>query len=157
MMVNGQDNGSVRIDCDGRRTRRRTALAIPITVAIGLACKFYSGPAANFVNNFGPASVAYVILLMLTSFLVRPRRTSIASIAVMAFLVTCGIEFSQLWHPDWLTSLRGTLPGRLILGTTFNIADFPAYLAGAFIGSLILKQICKGSPGDDQTSRQHSP
>lgn len=133
--------------------RFKAVMAIPVTVAFGLACKVYSGSGANFINNFGPASIAYVILIMLILFLILPERDLVIPIALTAFLVTCVIEFLQLWHPNWLTALRKTLLGRLMLGTTFSVLDFPAYLVGAIIGSLLLKRICRDSGAATQPDK----
>jgi hypothetical protein len=57
-------------------------------------------------------------------------------IAIAVGVATCFLEFLQLWHPLLLQTLRATLPGRLIFGTTFSWLDFPAYLGGSILGFL---------------------
>jgi len=130
-------------------TRRRlSALAlIPVVIGIGLACKRYSGPGSDWVNNWGPASVAYEWLLMLLVFVVVPKREAIVKIAVGVFIATCLLEFLQLCKPDWLQELRSFLIGRLILGTTFSWWDFPAYLVGCVTGIYILRALTRTSEG----------
>lgn len=125
-------------------TRRLIACGLlPVVVAAGLVCKAYSGPGRDIVNNWGPASVAYEWLLMLLLFIVIPRREFIKRIAIIVFLLTCAIEFLQLYQPVWLQSVRATWLGRMILGTTFQWWDFPAYLVGCVLGFYILSAICR--------------
>jgi len=44
------------------------------------------------------------------------------------------VEFSQLYQAPWIDMVRSTLPGRLILGSTFNWPDLPAYTLGVAMG-----------------------
>lgn len=125
------------------KPRLLAAGLIPLVIVFGLACKFYRGPAHAWVNNFGPASVAYVLLFMLLVFLVVPRRTAITRIAVGVGVWTCLVEFLQLWQPTFLVAMRATLPGRLVLGTTFSWWDFPAYFVGCVLGVFLLYRICR--------------
>ena len=116
-----------------------------IVVAVfGLAAKLYPGPGRWWVNNFGPASVAYVVFFMLAAFLVVPRRSAVTRIAVGVLLVTCALEFLQLWHPAWLQAIRSTFLGASLLGTSFSWWDFPAYVVGAVVGWLFLRRIVSG-------------
>lgn len=135
--------------CQSRARRLKATLLIPVVIGFGLGCKVYSGPFADFVRDFGPASAAYVVLLMLIMFLITPGEKRIPHIAMAAFLITCGVEGTQLWSAEWLQALRETLIGRLVLGTTFNLLDFPAYVAGTVIGTWILKLIS----GDNTPAR----
>lgn len=115
---------------------------VPFVVAIGLGCKYYSGPGRDWVNNWGPASVAYELLFMLLGFALVPRRTAIARIALVVFIATCLIEFSQLWRVEWLLAVRQNLFGRLLLGSSFSWWDFPAYAVGCLTGLPLLHAIC---------------
>ncbi|MEM7313552.1 MAG: DUF2809 domain-containing protein [Planctomycetota bacterium] len=131
-----------------------TLFLLPCVIAAGLALKFYRGPFQEFVNNIGPASVAYEILWMLLAFLFVPRRNAIFRIAVIVCVVTCCLEFLQLWHPIWLETLRGTFVGKMVLGTSFSWLDFPAYPIGCMIGYAILHSICDRCPAE---SESHEP
>lgn len=64
-------------------------------------------------------------------------RVSTARLALIALLLAWGIEFSQLWHPPWLDALRAHQLGHLVLGSTFNWPDLPAYAVGIALGALI--------------------
>ena len=129
-------------------TTKRRAIAcvlIPLVVGFGLCCKYYRGFGSDWVNNWGPASVAYELLLMLIVFAVVPRCDAVIRIAIGVLVVTCLLEFLQLWHPDWLEAIRSTLVGRLALGTTFSWWDFPAYVVGCALGVLLLRSICNSA------------
>ena len=98
----------------------------------------------------------YVVAWALVFAILR-KRSKPQSLAICAFLITCAIEFLQAWHPAWLQAIRRTLPGRLILGTTFNWWDFAAYMVGAWMALAILKLLLQTggakSRGRAQTRR----
>jgi hypothetical protein len=114
-------------------------LALLAVTALGLAAKFYPGPGAWWVNDWGPASVAYEIFFMLLAFLVVPRRAAITPIAVGVCATTCVLEVLQLWRPLWLQAVREeTFLGGALLGTSFSWWDLPAYPIGCILGWFLL-------------------
>jgi hypothetical protein len=124
---------------DEMNDRLRLLLLLPLVAIFGLAAKHYSGPGRWWVNNWGPASVAYVVFFILLAALFLPRRRAAAPIAASVLLATCGLEFLQLWQPPWLQAARSTFVGAMLLGTTFSWWDFPAYIVGAVVGWMILR------------------
>lgn len=64
-------------------------------------------------------------------------RSSTSAVALLALAFSWGVEFSQLYHTPWLDAARATLPGRLVLGNTFNWPDLPAYALGIGIGAWV--------------------
>lgn len=116
---------------------RRRTLAAGLALAsgfAGLACKYYHGPAAGWVNNWGPASVAYELFFVFACFFLWPYRAAAPRIAVGVFVATCLVEILQLWHPAWLDTIRTTFIGKSVLGNSFSWWDFPAYLVGSAAG-----------------------
>lgn len=96
-------------------------------------------PLAYWLRFFAPigdrwrdwtGGAAYVIFWCSLGKLLWPQ-LRIVRITGLVLAITCCLEFLQLWHPAWLEAIRRTLPGRLVLGTTFDWADFRAYFAGA--------------------------
>jgi hypothetical protein len=120
-------------------SRVRILFILFLVTAFGLAAKFYTGPGRWWVNDWGPASVAYVIFFMLLAVLAVPRRSAITPIAVIVCAATCALEFLQLWQPSWLQAIRSTLIGGSLLGTTFSWWDFPAYVVGCVAGWYLLR------------------
>jgi Protein of unknown function (DUF2809) len=93
-----------------------------------------------FVESFHHIAgcVFYAILWVLVGAFLYPRANR-RSIVIWVFLGTCSIEFLKLYQPPWFQAIRGTLPGRLILGTTFDWYNFPIYLFGCYLGWLWIK------------------
>ena len=56
-------------------------------------------------------------------------------------MLTCGIEFLQLWHPEFLESIRRYFIGRTILGTTFAWIDFIHYCIGFLLSVGLLNHL----------------
>lgn len=61
-----------------------------------------------------------------------------AKLALGVFVITACFEFLQLWQTPWLQAWRSTLPGKLILGTTFVAWDFAYYALGCGLGWALL-------------------
>jgi hypothetical protein len=128
------------------QSRKITIIFLFLIVPIGFYTKFYSGPAHVWVNNsFG--GLLYEIFWCLVFFFLFPK-TKPFKIALWVLLVTCSLEFLQLWHPPFLEYLRENFIGRTILGNSFNRNDFPYYFAGSLMGYYVLiliKRITEGS------------
>jgi len=118
--------------------RVKVALLIPVVVALGFACKAYPGPGRDWINHWGPASVAYVWFFMLAVFFIVPQPRLAMPIAGCVVLATCLVEFSQWGNPEILKPIRQTIWGKFLLGTTFRWWDFPAYLFGGLTGISLL-------------------
>ena len=129
-----------------------TLISLIIIIPVGFYCKFYHGPAFSWVNN-SLGGVFYVIFWCLIFFLIFSQLKSWI-IAVLVFIITCLMEFLQLWHPPFLEYLRNSFLGRTILGNSFNWNDFAYYFVGAIIGwlwiSILNKKRSKSSWNPDQ-------
>jgi hypothetical protein len=102
-------------------------------VPLGYLIRFHgSGP--EWLND-ALGSVIYEMFWITLCLGIWPKIPPL-QMAVTVGFTTCALEFLQLWHPPLLQTLRATLPGRLILGTTFSWLDFPAYLVGSTLGYL---------------------
>lgn len=106
-------------------------ISIALVVPLGYIVRFYHG-GQNEWSDFG-GSVAYEIFWIMLVIVCLPR-SSLLWTAIAVCLATCAIEFLQLWKPPLLQMIRATLPGRIILGNTFNWSDFPSYFVGSFLG-----------------------
>ncbi len=107
---------------------------IILIIPLGYAVRFYQGlPTEWGWINDSVGAIAYQIFWVLFFLFLYPK-ASLTWTAIGVFLFTCGVEFLQLWQPPWLQELRGTLPGRLVLGNSFTWTDFPPYFIGSLIG-----------------------
>jgi hypothetical protein len=120
------------------RINRGIIISLLIITPIGFLSKFYRGPAHLWVNN-SLCGVFYEIFwcLVLALFF---RRIRPLMIALLVLIVTCSLEFLQLWHPPLLEWLRASFIGRTILGNSFSWSDFPYYFIGAFIGYIWIRR-----------------
>lgn len=101
------------------------------SVVLGYFVRFH-GPGPEWLND-GLGSVFYELFWIVLFLFCFPKVAPVKA-AIGVFIITCGLEVLQLWQTPLLTSLRATLPGRLILGSTFSWEDFPAYGIGSSLG-----------------------
>lgn len=127
---------------------RRILIALLILTPLGFYTKYYTGPLQDWVRN-SLGGVFYEIFWCLVLGLLFRRLRPVA-IAGVVFLVTCGLEFAQLWHPPFLEYLRSTFMGMTILGNSFTWSDFPYYFVGSALGFVLLMRLIPGSDKTDQ-------
>jgi Protein of unknown function (DUF2809) len=102
-------------------------------VPLGYMVRFSPSLPEYIRDPFG--SIAYQIFwILLVLFIYPPANRRLTAIWVA--LGSCAIEFLQLYQPPWLQAIRATLPGRLILGSTFLWSDLPVYFIGSYLGWL---------------------
>lgn len=122
--------------------KRLTALIIVLVITpIGFGTKFYEGVFQGWINNY-LGGILYVIFWNLVVYTIFPK-VSIIKIVLIVFCATSAIEILQLWHSQFLETIRSNFIGRTILGNSFNWWDFPHYIAGSVLGYLILERIEK--------------
>lgn len=114
------------------QTHRWTLISILIITPVGFYSKYYQGPANTWVNN-SLGGLFYEIFWCLVIFLFLSRVPP-HKIALSVLVVTCALEFLQLWHPAFLEVIRSNLIGRTIIGTSFILTDFLYYIAGSIMG-----------------------
>lgn len=132
--------------------KRQLALSFVIVALIvaGYWLRFYAPIDPAWRDRSG--GTTYVIFWILTYALIRPKAPALP-VALIVLSITCCLEFLQQWHPSWLEAIRRTLPGRLVLGTTFDWSDFPPYFVGALIGFLVMRLF---APGQNPAQRGRS-
>ena len=115
--------------------RERSALVVlgVVVLGSGLALKYLAPPAIRASVGGVPYVALWAIIFRFASLRVPPYACALA-----AFLLTCALAILQLWHPSWLEAIRGYTLGALVLGTSFDWADFPAYAVGAVVAGLLL-------------------
>ncbi|MFL6447140.1 MAG: DUF2809 domain-containing protein [Bryobacteraceae bacterium] len=109
-----------------------------ISVLAGLWLRF-DAPIPPYLRDVC-GGLTYVLFFILVILAFRLRASAFL-VAAAVLVVTCSLEFLQLWHPVWLEACRRTIPGRLLLGTTFEWTDFPPYFVGAAGGWLLLRTL----------------
>ncbi len=112
----------------------KTLVSLVVVTLIGFYSKFYTGPAALWVNNSLSGVFYEIFWCLLFFFFLKKCRPGI--IAACVLTVTCLLEFLQLWHPPFLVYIRSSFLGSALLGTTFVWTDFLYYSAGCALGWL---------------------
>lgn len=64
-------------------------------------------------------------------------RASTRRIALCAITTSYLVEFSQLYQAPWITSIRDTTLGHLVLGSAFSWIDLVAYALGVGVGMAV--------------------
>lgn len=59
------------------------------------------------------------------------------------FIVTCRLEFLQLWSLSYLQTLRQSFIGHLLLGNTFDQWDLLHYALGAIGGIFLVRALAQ--------------
>lgn len=104
----------------------------------------------EFISDAG-GGIAYELFWIFLLLTIAPR-ANIRMTAIFVCLATCAIEFLQLYQPPWLQAIRATIPGRLVLGTTFAWSDFPPYFIGSALGLLWAYYLTRVASGDNEVS-----
>lgn len=115
--------------------RNRLLYAIDIVLVIGTGLLWRSGllPLSKFLSKYGGDALWALVVFLCFGFAFPRIATLRIALAAVAF--AWSIEFLQLYRAPWLDNLRTSLPGRLILGNSFNAPDLLAYLIGIALGA----------------------
>ncbi len=120
-----------------------TIISILVIIPLGFASKFYDGIGAKWFNDSLCGSLYEVFWCLVISLIlikIRPWK-----IALNVFIITCILEFLQLWHPIFLEMIRSTFIGRTLIGTSFVPSDFIYYILGSLAGWALLEKIRKST------------
>ncbi len=126
------------------RNRVQYALLAVAVVASGLLWRSGLIPLPSWLSNNGGDALWALMVFVGIGFLLP--RASTALIASLALTFSWGVEFSQLYHAPWIDSIRATIPGKLVLGNTFNWLDLIAYSLGVGLGAWA-EWLLKRKPG----------
>ncbi len=121
--------------CRAARNRAVCAVAVVLVGGAGLLWRSRFLPLPAFLTKYG-GDALWALAVFFSFGFVFPRSTTLRLfLAALGF--AWGIEFLQLYHAPWIDGLRSTLPGRIILGSTFNAPDLLAYAVGVVLGVLL--------------------
>ena len=120
------------------KIKRNTGIYLLIMVlltAFGLPARTIQDKLpAWYVQYFGDYLWA---MLLFFGFGLVLRNVSTFKVVIVTLFFTYSIEVLQLFHPQWLESLRDIKLFGLILGYTFLWSDIIAYTLGITTGALI--------------------
>ncbi|MES2920676.1 MAG: DUF2809 domain-containing protein [Verrucomicrobiota bacterium] len=116
------------------RSRVLYALTILMVIVAGLIWRSHLLPLPPFMTKYGGDALWALVVFCGFGFLFN--RISTLHLALVSLCFAWAIEFLQLYHTPLLDSIRATRPGHLVLGSTFNWPDLPAYAIGIVLGAI---------------------
>ena len=122
-----------------RRYRLYLAIAMVVSVALGIGSRVYTVPLPAWLQN--PAGTIFYELFWMFLVAYMIPELAAGAIAIIIFLLTTVLELLQLSQHPILETIRQTLVGRLLIGTSFDPWDFLHYFIGCMIGWVILRQV----------------
>jgi hypothetical protein len=124
----------ILIDGRSKRSVMRYAAVGTAVVAAGLFWRSGFIPLPPSLSNYGGDALWALMVFVGFGFLFPRASTLLAALLALAF--AWSVEFSQLYTAPWIDAVRATLPGRLVLGNTFNWGDLVAYAVGIALGAV---------------------
>lgn len=110
-------------------------LTLIMVIILGLASRQYQQYLPEFIGQYaGDTLFGWMAFLLFALFI---RRAGPWLPALCALALSYGIEFSQLYHAEWIDAIRATTLGGLVLGFDFLVSDLICYAVGILIGVLI--------------------
>ncbi|MDJ1476175.1 DUF2809 domain-containing protein [Bacillus sp. LS15-K4] len=115
-----------------KRNRLLYALFTIVIIILGLCSRKLAFALPHLLNEYlGDALWA---LMIFTGFGFLFPKIDTKKLAFISLLFCYGIELSQLYHVEWIDSIRATTLGGLVLGFGFLWSDLVAYTIGVGIG-----------------------
>ena len=115
-----------------KRNRLLYAVFTIVVIILGLSSRKFAFALPDLLNEYlGDALWA---LMIFTGFGFLFPKIETRKLAFISLIFCYGIEISQLYHAEWIDSIRTTTLGGLVLGYGFLWSDLVAYTIGVGIG-----------------------
>ncbi|WP_040412674.1 DUF2809 domain-containing protein [Desulfosporosinus sp. OT] len=124
-----------------KRNRFIYSFLVITVMILGLSTRRFSIYLPDWINLYLGDALWALMIFFLLGLLFRAGDTR--WVAVGALLFSFSIEISQLYHSQWIDSLRMTRIGGLVLGYGFLWSDLVSYTVGIGSGVLIERLILK--------------
>ncbi|MGE6590935.1 DUF2809 domain-containing protein [Bacillus mycoides] len=117
-----------------KRNRILYAVFTIVVIILGLSSRKFAFALPDLLNGYlGDALWA---LMIFTGFGFLFPKIETRKLAFISLIFCYGIEISQLYHAEWIDSIRATTLGGLVLGYGFLWSDLVAYTIGVGVGML---------------------
>lgn len=117
------------------RNREFYAFLFIVTILLGLLSRSELIPLPTFISTY--AGDTLWALMVFWGFCFFFHKAHTLQIALFALLFAFAIEFSQLYHAEWIDTIREMKLGGLILGFGFKASDLICYTVGVSIGAFL--------------------
>ncbi|EPY7703318.1 MULTISPECIES: ribosomal maturation YjgA family protein [Bacillus cereus group] len=117
-----------------KRNRLLYAMFTILVIILGLSSRKFAFALPALLNDYlGDALWALMIFI---GFGFLFPKIEMKKLAFISLIFCYGIEVSQLYHAEWIDSIRATTLGGLVLGYGFLWSDLVAYTIGVGVGFL---------------------
>ncbi len=114
---------------------------IIIVIILGLSSRIFAELLPYIIAKYsGDILWALMVYLVFRFFFIRK---SSKFIFLLSLIISYIVEISQLYHTEFIDSIRNTFIGRLVLGQGFLWSDLVCYLFGICMGLFIDRVIIK--------------
>ncbi|MFA2830974.1 DUF2809 domain-containing protein [Bacillus paranthracis] len=115
-----------------KRNRLLYAMFTILVIILGLSSRKFAFALPALLNDYlGDALWALMIFI---GFGFLFHKIEMKKLAFVSLMFCYGIEVSQLYHAEWIDSIRATTLGGLVLGYGFLWSDLVAYTIGVGVG-----------------------
>lgn len=118
-----------------KRNRLLYGVMIIIVIILGLYSRKMTAIIPNFLNTYLGDALWALMIFIAFGFIFITMDTRIVGLIGLSFCYL--IELSQLFHANWIDTIRKTTLGGLILGYGFLWSDLVAYAIGIGVGIVI--------------------
>ncbi|MCY9669651.1 DUF2809 domain-containing protein [Paenibacillus alginolyticus] len=118
-------------------TRIKYVVAVITSVVLGLSSRMFSGLIPHFIAEHAGDVLWASMVYFGFRFIFKKR--SLIWAAGISVIFCFAIEFSQLYHAEWIVEIRNTVIGSLILGRGYVTVDLFRYIIGIIIAFWIDK------------------
>ncbi|HFJ9508422.1 DUF2809 domain-containing protein [Bacillus cereus group sp. MYBK245-2] len=118
-------------------TKRNRLLYVMFTILViilGLSSRKFAFALPALLNDYLGDALWALMIFIGFGFLFPKIETK--KLAFISLMFCYGIEVSQLYHAEWIDSIRATTLGGLVLGYGFLWSDLVAYTIGVGVGFL---------------------
>ncbi|MDA1904411.1 DUF2809 domain-containing protein [Bacillus cereus] len=117
-----------------KRNRLLYATFTILVIILGLSSRKLAFALPTLLNDYLGDALWALMIFIGFGFLFPKIETK--KLAFISLMFCYGIEVSQLYHAEWIDSIRATTLGGLVLGYGFLWSDLVAYTIGVGIGFL---------------------
>ncbi|AOY16184.1 hypothetical protein BGI23_13475 [Bacillus sp. ABP14] len=117
-----------------KRNRLLYAMFTILVIILGLSSRKFAFALPALLNDYLGDALWALMIFIGFGFLFPKIATK--KLAFISLMFCYGIEVSQLYHAEWIDSIRATTLGGLVLGYGFLRSDLVAYTIGVGVGFL---------------------
>ena len=115
-----------------KRNRLLYAMFTILVIILGLSSRKFAFALPALLNDYLGDALWALMIFIGFGFLFPKIETK--KLAFISLMFCYGIEVSQLYHAEWIDSIRATTLGGLVLGYGFLWSDLVAYTIGVWVG-----------------------